>query len=82
MVIREWPVNIIHIHIITLEICDTFLASFFDMFVHIVPYFCHNKEIFTFYDSLIKCIFKHFTDLRFISVACGTIKHAAEARFR
>ena len=79
MVIREWPVNVIHIHIITLEICDTFLASFFNMFVHIVPYFCHDKEIFTFYDSLIKCIFKYFTDLRFISVACGTVKHAVSA---
>ena len=48
MVIREWPVNIIHIHIITLEICDTFLASFFDMFVAMMESFIEEAIGFLF----------------------------------
>ena len=43
MIVREWPVDEIHIHIIALKILNALITGFLYSSVHVVPYLCHDK---------------------------------------
>ena len=75
MIVREWPVDIIHIHIVTLKVFDALVTGFLYSSVHVVPYFCHDEEILTLYNAFVERILKYLADLMLVSVACGTVEH-------
>ena len=75
MIVREWPVDEIHIHIIALKILNALVAGFLYSSVHVVPYLCHDKKILTLYNTFVKSVLKYLADLMLVSVACGTVKH-------
>ena len=82
MVVRKWPVDIVHIYIITLKIPDALVTCFLYSSVHVVPYLCHDEEIFTLYNTFVKSIFEHLANLMLVSVACSTVKHTVAAADR
>ena len=75
MIVREWPMDEIHIHIIALKILNALVAGFLYSSVHVVPYLCHDKKILTLYNTFVKSVLKYLADLMLVSVACGTVKH-------
>ena len=79
MIVREWPVDEVQIHIIAPKILNALCAGFFYFSVHVIPYFCHDEKVFSFYNTLIDRCFENFTDLVFISIACCTVKHTISA---
>ena len=79
VIVRKRPVNKEHINIITLQILNTLSTGFFHAFMHIIPYFCHNEQIFSFYHTFFECRMEYLSDLIFVSITCRTVKHTVSA---
>ena len=79
VIVRERPVNIIHIHIVTLQICNALFACFGNSLMHIIPYLCHDIQIFSFNNSFLKRRMEHLADVLFVSIACCAVKHTIAA---
>ena len=79
MVVREWPVNKEQINVVTLQVLNAFSAGFLYSLMHIIPYFCHNEQIFSFYHTFFECRMEYLSDLIFVSITCRTVKHTVSA---
>ena len=75
MIVREWPVDEIHIHIIALKILNALVTGFLYSSVHVIPYLCHDKKILTLYNTFVESVLKYLADLMLVSVTCSTVKH-------
>ena len=82
MVVREGPVDEIHIKIITFQIPDALRAGLLHFSVHVVPHFGHDEEFFALYHAFVKRRLEHFPDLVFISIAGRAVKHPVAAAER
>ena len=76
MIVREWPVNIVHIQIIQLQVLQCLSAGnqYISITMHVIPYLGCDEQIFSFYNTFCKRVSKNLSDHILVAIAGSAVK--------